>query len=82
MAHVPLVELVGGLCLWYPDDPTQLKWSWQNGLDDFVRILQRHLWFEESWRRMGDWPVEEAPHGRRPDNTSHPVLDQRLFKAS
>lgn len=82
VVRVPLAELVGGLCLWYPDDPPVLKWSWVKGLGDFVRILQRHLWFEEFWRRTGVWPVEDAPHGRRPDNTPHPILDQRFLEAS
>jgi len=82
LGRVSLAQLVGGLCLWYPDDLPELKWDWRNGLDDFVRILQRHLWFEEFWSRTGAWPVEETPHGHRPDHKPHPVLDQRLLEAS
>ena len=56
----PLEFLVGALCLWYPNDPIDLRWSWIKGLVDFVRIVQRHLWYEEHWRRTGSWPVEDA----------------------
>ncbi|MDA8358863.1 MAG: hypothetical protein M0Z95_21785 [Actinomycetota bacterium] len=69
---------VGALCLWYPGDPPHLRWDWSNGLDDFVRILQRHLWMEEYCRRNGrPWPVEDAPHGT-PCFGAHPILTSAL----
>jgi len=79
---VPLMYLVGGLCLWYPDDPEALRWIWEKGIDDYLRILRRHLWYEEFWRRTGFWPVEDAPHGRRPDGERHPILSEHLRRAS
>ena len=63
----------GQLCLWYPYDPARLVWNWSRGLVGFVAIAQRHLWFEEYYRRTGFWPVEDAPHGHRADNRPHPV---------
>ena len=59
--RIPGLEfLAGALCLWFPDDPLHLRWSWAKGFVDFVRIVQRHLWYEEFWRRNGKWPVEDA----------------------
>jgi hypothetical protein len=62
------------LCLWYPDDPHHLIWTWKRGLIDLVEIARRHLWYEEHFRRSDRWPVEDAPHGRRPDGQRHPIL--------
>lgn len=66
-------ELFGSLCLEYPRDPGYLRWHWSDGIDAYVRIVQRHLWCEEYWRRRGSWPVEDAPHGHRPDGRPHPI---------
>lgn len=70
---IPWEHLLGALCLEYPDDPDHLRWQWNDGFDAYVRILQRHLWFEEYWRRHGVWPVEDAPHGNRLDGRPHPI---------
>jgi len=51
-----------GLCLWYPHDPPELRWTWDDGLEEYVLIVSRHLIYEEYWRRTGEWPVEDAPH--------------------
>lgn len=54
----------GTLCLEMPDDPPSQLWKWEYGLRSFVYSGARHMWFEESNRRTGNWPVEDAPHGR------------------
>lgn len=54
------------LCLWYPGDPAELRWTWDDGLEEYIRIVSRHLIYEEYWRRTGEWPVEDAPHGDPP----------------
>ncbi len=54
------------LCLWDPNDPTSLRWDWDDGLEEYVRIVSRHLIHEEYWRRHGEWPVEDSPHGSWP----------------
>lgn len=59
----PMVALVGGLCLWFPGDRPDRRWSWSWGFDAFVRLVRDHLWHEEDARRFGVWPVEDAPHG-------------------
>jgi hypothetical protein len=78
----PLPFLVGGLCLWYPNDPLEFRWCWDKGFHDFVLILQRHLWLEEFWRRTGIWPSEDAPHGHRFDGKPHPIMTEGLRRAS
>jgi hypothetical protein len=77
-AGLPLVSLVGGLCLWYPDDPPHLKWAWDAGIDEYLRIVQRHLWNEEFWRRFSYWPTEDTPHGLGFGGKPHPILDPML----
>jgi hypothetical protein len=54
---------MGELCLWCPDDDAALTWQWSDGLPDLITITHRHLQYEEYWRRTGNWPVEDAPHG-------------------
>lgn len=74
-------HLFGSLCLWYPDDPDHLRWHWDEGIDIYLRVVQRHLWSEEYWRRHGTWPVEDAPHGDRRDGHPHPILTPALRSA-
>ena len=75
---LPLVSLAGGLCMWYPGDPTHLQWTWNDGFDEYLRILQRHLWNEEYWRRFNEWPTEDVPHGESLSGKPHPILDPSL----
>ena len=77
-AIIPGEHLFGSLCLDYPDDPDYLRWNWSYGIDAYLRIVQRHLWSEEYYRRHGNWPVEDAPHGHRPDGRPHPITYNML----
>lgn len=77
-ARVAWVSIVGSLCLEYPRDPDHLRWNWSYGIDGYLNVVQRHLWCEEYWRRHGSWPVEDVPHGERPDGRPHPVLTPAL----
>ena len=74
-------HLLGPLCLEYPKDPDRLRWHWSDGIDAYVRIVQRHLWCEEYWRRHGAWPVEDTPHGHRPNGLPHPITNTALRAA-
>jgi hypothetical protein len=74
--------LLGALCLWYPRDPAHLRWSWRQGLDGYLRLVQKHLWSEEYYRRTGVWPGEDAPHGRRPDGRPHPITASELRRTA
>jgi len=52
------------LCVWYPDDPAERKWVPQDGLLSLIEMVRIHLFKEAYYREKGDWPGEEAPHGR------------------
>ena len=68
------------LCLWYPNDPDELRWSWADGLEEYVRIVARHLIYEEYCRRTGEWPIEDAPHGH-PLGPSWPIRTPEMRSA-
>jgi hypothetical protein len=65
-------HLAGQLCLWYPKDPRWLRWEWDDGLEQYVTRVYRHLFYEEYYRREGHWPVEDAPHDD-PVTGAHPI---------
>jgi hypothetical protein len=48
-----------------------------DGLEALVTLVHQHLIFEEAWRRTGDWPCEDAPHGPAGDKP-HPVTTARM----
>lgn len=68
----------GTLCLWYPYDPSALRWTWDDGLVSLAHVVHRHLWAEERWRRTGKWPFEDAPHGHGAH--PHPITDPRTIR--
>jgi hypothetical protein len=65
------------LCLQYPGDDLALRWLPSDGLEALVTLVHRHLMFEEAWRRTGQWPCEDAPHGS-PAEGVHPVATERM----
>jgi hypothetical protein len=79
----------GQLCLWVPEDPRPLRWVWEDGLEDYVDRVHRHLFLEEHWRRTGRWPTEDAPHGAPHANSerdrsargTHPIRSKSLRRA-
>ena len=75
------IGITGPLCLEYPRDPPHLRWHWTERLHTYMRIVQRHLWSEEYWRRHGAWPVEDAPHGDAADGTIHLIRTLELRSA-
>lgn len=72
------LHLIGQLCLWFPEDPRQLRWEWSDGLVTYITIVHRHLQAEEFWRRTGRWPAEDAPHGAG----DHPVRTPAMQTAA
>jgi hypothetical protein len=72
-------HLAGELCLWYPNDPRALRWGWDDGLEQYVTRVYRHLFYEEYYRREGEWPVEDAPHAD-PVNGAHPIRSAFMRK--
>ncbi|KAA0930766.1 hypothetical protein FGF04_29025 [Streptomyces apricus] len=56
------------LCLWYPLDPAERRWTSSRGLLDLIEIVRTHLFLEHYWRltggeSSGQWLIEDAPHG-------------------
>ncbi len=53
----------GSLCMWYPRDPLERRWSFGDGLHALLGQIAVHLVKENIWRRTGEWPGAEVPHG-------------------
>jgi hypothetical protein len=53
----------GELCMWYPSDPRDAKWVWDDGLLALLVHVQLHLFREAYWRENGFWPGPEFDHG-------------------
>lgn len=52
----------GSLCMWFPEDGLDRRWVFEDGLHALVGQVQTHLIKEYLWRKLGEWPGEEAPH--------------------
>ena len=74
MANVPSVFADGpreaphrydddSLCMWYPDDPIERRWVFEDGLVALMGLVMAHLFKEAWWRETGEWLGEEVPHG-------------------
>jgi hypothetical protein len=50
----------GGLCMWHPGDPPDLRWTPANGLSDLIEMTRRHLFREAYWRETGRWLGSEV----------------------
>jgi hypothetical protein len=59
----------GSLCMWYPNDPPEMKWTLSDGAGVLVANIAAHLIKEEWWRMTGDWPGPEVHH--RPADPSN-----------
>ena len=53
----------GGLCMWYPRDPVENKWVFDDGLLALIGLVIAHLFREAWWRETGEWLGEEVSHG-------------------
>lgn len=56
------------LCLFYPGDPPDRRWTAKDGLLALLDLTGDHLFLETYWRhtgghRGGKWLAPEAPHG-------------------
>lgn len=62
------------LCLFYPNDPDDRRWTHTDGLAVLFEIVRHHLLYEDYWRATGGygdgegngegiWLGDEAPHG-------------------
>ncbi len=52
----------GALCMWYPKDPDEKRWVFNDGLLELLVMIEFHLYREAWWRETGEWLGPEAPH--------------------
>ena len=53
----------GSLCMWYPNDPMERRWVFDDGLLSLIGLAMVHLFREAWWRETGKWAGEEVAHG-------------------
>jgi hypothetical protein len=53
----------GALCMWYPYDEVERRWTRSDGVVVLVGHVIAHLAREEWWRRTGEWVGDQVPHG-------------------
>lgn len=76
------------LCLYFPRDPEERRWTVDHGLVGLFDLARWHLACEHVWRENDVWPTEDAPHGDaarpvapRPE-LKLPPLAQRILEMS
>lgn len=52
----------GSLCMWYPRDPLERRWVFDDGLMALLGQVAAHLVKEHLWRITGRWPGDEVLH--------------------
>lgn len=57
------------LCIWYPHDPPERRWTADDGLLSLIEMSRVHLFKEAYWRDTGEWLGDEVMHRA-------PALDQ------
>lgn len=66
----------GTLCMWYPGDSRELRWTPADGGGALVAHIAAHLVQEEWWRLTGEWVGAEVRHGERDPLNDPEPLDQ------
>lgn len=65
------------LCMWFPDDPPQRRWTVDKGLLALIDMALVHLFRERYVAATGEpWPGEEAPHAPTEQKTDDQVAGQ------
>jgi len=57
----------GSLCMWYPFDPKEARWTRREGAAALLGHITAHLLREEWWRMTGEWVGDEVTHDDEPD---------------
>jgi hypothetical protein len=52
----------GALCMWYPYDPDEARWTRREGAAALLGHITAHLLREEWWRMTGEWVGDEVAH--------------------
>jgi hypothetical protein len=50
------------LCMWYPWDPKDNRWCFEDGLLLLLVLIQAHLFREAWWRESNEWLGPEKSH--------------------
>ena len=58
------------LCMWFPEDPIDCRWVFEDGLLNLIGLAMAHLFREAWWRETGEWAGEEVGHGLEARNDS------------
>jgi len=53
----------GALCLYYPDDPAEQRWTADKNLAELIVLVQDHLFLEDTYAETGEWLAPQAEHG-------------------
>lgn len=53
----------GALCMWYPLDPEEARWTRRDGAAALLGHITAHLLREAWWRMTGEWLGDEVSHG-------------------
>jgi hypothetical protein len=54
----------GALCMWYPYDPVENRWVFEDRLTALLGYITIHLFREAWWRETGEWPGLEVDHSK------------------
>lgn len=65
----------GTLCMWYPDDPPELRWTLADGAGSLVATITAHLIREQWYRNTGEWIGDEVNHGPRDPENDPDILE-------
>lgn len=65
----------GSLCMWYPGDPPEQRWTHTDGAGALVANIAAHLVKEEWYRLTGEWKGDEVGHGV-PDMMNDPKREK------
>jgi len=68
----------GTLCMWYPSDPVERKWVFEDGLLALLNHIQAHLFREAWWREHGEWLGPQVPHGPAKETVTGDEPDRDL----
>lgn len=52
----------GSLCMWYPMDLENARWTRRDGAAALLGQITAHLLREEWWRKTGEWVGDEVMH--------------------
>ena len=59
------------LCIWYPWDPKEMRWEFNDGFLHLLVLIQAHLFREAWWRDTNEWLGPEVAHEKSKQNKSH-----------